>query len=1029
MPQHAIPRGAVRAAVIAVAAAFLIPTPGFAQTFAQQGPKLVGTGAVGGAPQQGRAVAISSDGNTAISGGPADNLDVGAAWIFTRTGSVWSQEGAKLVGSGAVGASKQGTAVAISAGGNTVVVAGPADNSGTGAVWIFVRTGPGIWSQQGPKLVGTGAVGASLQGTSVAISANGDIVLVGGSGDNGGAGAAWVFTRDGAGTWAQQGSKLTAADAAGNGANVGFGSGVALSGDGGTALIGGPGDSGATGASWVFARSGSTWTQQGGKLTGTGLVGAARFGAAVALAADGATAAIGGPGDDFGGDLRGGAVWVFTRSGSTWTQQGAKLVGGCGTACSGHGTSVSLSSDGNLLLEGAPIGVSNGGAFAFERSGGSWTPLGGRIMGTGFEGGDDGGFRFGESLMLSSDGATAIIGAWRDGSGVCCGLIGAVRGAAWIFTRAVPPPPPPTMPKHAAGDIDGDGRMDAPLLKANGEWAFLQSTTGFTTSFSVSWAASGIPVRGNFDGDNEQDPAVYDLSTGAWSILTSSSNFTSSFLVSWGGTGYVPVAGDYDGDGRTDPAVYQRSTGLWLVLESSSSFTTSRIVSLGGPSFTPVPGQDFDGDGIADLAVYRQSTGVWSVRTSSTSFTAGFDIPWGGPGVTLVPADYDGDFKADLATHDRATGEWRILTSSSGYSTSVIVTWGGGGNGYLPVPGLFDGDAICDLGLYEPSTGNWYILRGGTGFTTSMAIAGWGASNDVPFSTAITVSGADLRRVSDHDGDGRSEITVYNTTSGVWSSRTSASGFTGATNRGWGGSGFAPAPGDYDGDGKTDLGLYEEATGWWYVLLSSANFTTSLAKNVGGPGWSMVPGDYDGDGLADLAVYNTSTGQWYGLESSTHYTTSFTVFYGGTGWTPVPADYDGDGKADAGVYNGATGVWSILLSTTNFTTSLGASLGGSGWTPVQADYDGDGKADLVVYNEVGGHWSGLTSSTNYTPAIDVVWGGSGYQPVRGDYDGDGRADFATYVASSGMWYIRFSGGSSITSPWGGPGYAAVPQYP
>jgi hypothetical protein len=49
--------------------------------------------------------------------------------------------------------------------------------------------------------------------------------------------------------------------------------------------------------------------------------------------------------------------------------------------------------------------------------------------------------------------------------------------------------------------------------------------------------------------------------------------------------------------------------------------------------------------------------------------------------------------------------------------------------------------------------------------------------------------------------------------------------------------------------------------------------------------------------------------------------------------------------------------------------------------------------------------------------------------VKGDYDGDGKADFATYVPSTGMWYILFSGGSSIARPWGGPGYAAIPQFP
>ncbi len=74
----------------------------------------------------------------------------------------------------------------------------------------------------------------------------------------------------------------------------------------------------------MFTRSGSTWTQQGGKLTGAGEVGNPWFGYTVALSGDGKTALIGGWLDS---NWKG-AAWVFTRSGSTWTQQGEKLTGG-----------------------------------------------------------------------------------------------------------------------------------------------------------------------------------------------------------------------------------------------------------------------------------------------------------------------------------------------------------------------------------------------------------------------------------------------------------------------------------------------------------------------------------------------------------------------------------------------------------------------------------------------------------------------------------------------------------------------------
>jgi hypothetical protein len=218
----------------------------------QQGSKLVGTGAVGAA-WQGASVAMSADGNTAIVGGSGDNSQAGAAWVWTRSGGVWTQQGSKLVGSGAVGPPVyQGFSVAMSADGNTALVGASRDNSYAGAAWVWTCSG-GVWSQQGSKLVGTGAVGAAWQGESVAISADGNTAIVGGTSDNSNAGATWVFTRSG-GVWTQQGSKLVGTGAVGSG---GQGRSVAISADASTAIMGGTRDNSNAGAAWVFTAP--TW--------------------------------------------------------------------------------------------------------------------------------------------------------------------------------------------------------------------------------------------------------------------------------------------------------------------------------------------------------------------------------------------------------------------------------------------------------------------------------------------------------------------------------------------------------------------------------------------------------------------------------------------------------------------------------------------------------------------------------------------------------------------------------------------------
>src|SRR5258708_5404379 len=178
-----------------------------------QGPKLFGTGAVGGA-QQGFSVALSSDGNTAIVGGIAASSSGGAASVFTRTGSVWTQQGAKLVGTGAVGNAGQGISVALSSDGKTAILGGCADSSSVGAAWVFMRSG-GVWTQQGAKLVGTGTVGSALQGISVALSSDGNTAIVGGPSDNSSAGAVWLFTRERA-LWTHQAANRYAPTAHGS---------------------------------------------------------------------------------------------------------------------------------------------------------------------------------------------------------------------------------------------------------------------------------------------------------------------------------------------------------------------------------------------------------------------------------------------------------------------------------------------------------------------------------------------------------------------------------------------------------------------------------------------------------------------------------------------------------------------------------------------------------------------------------------------------------------------------------------------
>ena len=288
--------------------------------------------------------------------------------------------------------------------------------------------------------------------------------------------------------------------------------------------------------------------------------------------------------------------------------------------------------------------------------------------------------------------------------------------------------------------------------------------------------------------------------------------------------------------------------------------------------------------------------------------------------------------------------------------------------------------------------------------------------NDDNFGVVTVIRDFARQNPSDFDGDRRTDLAVYQPSSGLWYVRSSRTGAT--TALGYGGPSYLPLSADFDGDRRTDVAVYETATGLWYVRRSSNG--SDFALGYGGSGYTPVPADYDGDGQADLAVYHAATGLWFERRSASSTTTAFG--YGGTGYEPVPADYDGDGYADPAVYHTASGLWYIRQSTTGTDRVVG--FGGAAYRPLPRDYDGDGQADVAVYHEASGLWFVLASGTGTTSAQG--YGGTGYAPVPGDYDGDGQADFAVYHRATGLWFVRPSGGGpDLISGFGGAGYQPV----
>jgi len=388
---------------------------------------ILNASAVGAGHALGRAVHL--DGDTAIVGAPGAHgaaLNSGAAYIFTREGDTWSEEGKVFAANGVAG---EGFANSVALQGDTALVGAPRDDEiadDAGAVYVFTRQGAS-WSEHA-KLFAADADVDDFFGTSVAIDS--ETALVGAYFDDfefaTQAGAAYVFQGSGA-NWTQK-AKLTSAQrlstsrfgfsvaidgdtaiagaylASLNGLDAGsahvfsriggiwigqdarllaedgveedrFGSAAAIDGD--TVLIGAAGNddrANNAGAVYVMIRDGSNWRLQA-KLTASDAAAGDRFGNAVAL--DGDTAIIGAAGVDIAG-FEDGAVYVFTRTGNVWSEQ-EKLSPPSPVGVERFGFAVDV--DGDLAVVGAPggrdivLGEAVPAVYVFVRNGTAWSEL------------------------------------------------------------------------------------------------------------------------------------------------------------------------------------------------------------------------------------------------------------------------------------------------------------------------------------------------------------------------------------------------------------------------------------------------------------------------------------------------------------------------------------------------------------------------------------------------------------------------------------------------------------------------------
>jgi hypothetical protein len=440
----------------------------------------------------GWSIALSGDANTLAVGAPDEAsaatgiggdqtnnsaIASGAVYVYTWSGTTWSQEA--YVKASNTGANLEfGVSVALSADGNTLAVGARSEQ----AVYVFTRSGT-TWSQQS-RLTASNADPSDYFGISITLSVDGNTLAVGAYTEDSAAtgidgnqadnsardsGAVYVYTRAGT-TWSQQ----AYVKASNTGTNDYFGSSVALSGDGDTLAVGASGEASAatgvggnqadnsaflSGAVYVYVRSGTTWSQQA-YVKASNANANDTFGASVALAADGNTLVVGAPGEasaatgingsqSDNSQPSSGAVYVYSRSGTTWSQQ-AYVKASLSRGGNSLGYTVAVSGTGNILAVGAwgessaatgiggnqaDTSVGNSGAvYVFARSGTTWSQQA-YIKASNTGAGDV----FGYSVAVSADGAALAVGA-RDEASAATGIDGnqadnsaANSGAGYVF--------------------------------------------------------------------------------------------------------------------------------------------------------------------------------------------------------------------------------------------------------------------------------------------------------------------------------------------------------------------------------------------------------------------------------------------------------------------------------------------------------------------------------------------------------------------------------------------------------------------
>jgi len=585
----------------------------------------------------------------------------------------------------------------------------------------------------------------------------------------------------------------------------------------------------------------------------------------------------------------------------------------------------------------------------------------------------------------------------------------------------------------ALEDTDGRGTLDAALftLDINGNRSVEPGERGIDFQPNTGSAASWVPVSGDFNRDGLADIGVFDSANAQWTIDLNANRqvdlgefpttAAGTFLL-FGSPGDTPVTADWDGDGDTDLGTYTVSGGVLR--------------------------RDLDGDSRLDCGA-DLACGTGDPGDEQTLFLAGAvgDLPL----VGNVGAAAGQEF----VLFRPSTGQFFRDLNDNGLGDDGSVVTPSFGPAFAGVLGDWDRDGDDDMAAFNPRgpvgpyLGNWAIdLNGNAAF----------GAGETPNATTTEMSFDRLRSIpmaGDWDSDGDIDPGVYNQTTGTWTLDVLGALDTAGLPHGdrivsfaegsiqFGAQGEVPVVGDWDGNGRTNIGVFNRSTAEWALDTTPDRRQNPWETRIrfGFTGALPVVGDWNGDGQTDLAIFRpdvtprTQGGLWsidfngnrqidatedaipfgpilqldatdplglrrVGMPLVGNFDPDFNHLTGANG--PLKAD----GRNQIVVYG------SEDLNADNDVTDVIALPGPGGTTVnVAEDFDGDGINDFIWYVDFNGdHF--------LDPALERISfdvGALGLDvPFLGDFDGDRSDDLGTFRPSTGRWLADLDGSRNLS---------------